>query len=190
MKYLLFGSLFFFLFIACSPSKTLLKGEKMEIPFWSLELMDTVKKNDFRLTFTTKKSCITGIYIVKQIDGTWKGSIINEFGLKILDFVSTPEKCELINVIPFLSKSYVRKVIASDIQYIMQIDNPAYKMGVQANRYWNRDTLVVNYKNTKELQRLSNGEIMYQNHQHTLTYSLTKIENTTNTSLAPKHTSP
>ena len=181
MRYLLSVSLCCLLFIACSTSKTLVTREKTDIPFWTSELRDTVKKNDFRVTFSAKKASITGIYIVKKVNGTWKGTIINEFGLKVLDFASTPQQCELLNVIIFLNKYYIRKVISSDIQYIMEIDDPAYKTGIQSDRYWNGDTLTVNHKKARELQRFPNGEMMYKNHKYGLTYSFKRIENTTNT---------
>jgi hypothetical protein len=145
------------------------------IPFWTPELMDSVKKNDFRMMLSTPKVNLTGICIVKQVNGDWRGSIMNEFGVKILDFVSTPEKCKLVHVISFLDKWYIKKVIASDIQFMMEIDNPAYRIGFQSYRSMAQDTLVVNYKKEKELQRYPNGEINYTNHKRSLTYFLNKI---------------
>jgi len=153
-------------------------GEASAIPFWTPELMDSVKRNDFRMLFSTPKATITGICIVKQMDGEWKGTIINEFGLKVCDFVSTPKRCTLMNVIPFLDKWHVKKVIASDIQFIMEIDNFAYNIGVQSNRTFIQDTLTVTYKKEKELQRFPDGEIKYKNHKRELTYSFKKIYET------------
>jgi hypothetical protein len=145
------------------------------IPFWTAEVRDTVERNDFRIVLSTSKFSITGIYVAKRLNGQWRGSIINEFGIKVCDVVSNAKKCELINVIPFLNKWYIRKVVASDIQFIMEIDNPNYKVGVVAERQWEQDILTVNYKKAKQLQRLPNGEIKYFNHKHGLTYSFIKI---------------
>ena len=176
MRYLLFGSLFCCLFTACSSSKKMVAEEKnAAIPFWTSNLMDSAKKNDFRMLFSTPQANITGIWIVKQVNGEWRGTIINEFGLKVLDFVSSSKKCKLVNVIKFLDKWYIKKVIASDIQFIMEIDNPNYIKGIQANREFVQDTLVVRYKKEKELQRLPDGEIKYYNRKRMLTYSLKKI---------------
>jgi hypothetical protein len=178
MKYLLFISLFFCVTAACSSSKEIASSEKAVIPFWTPELMDSIKRNDFRITFSTPKANITGIYIAKRMNEEWRGSIINEFGLKVLDFVSTPKKCRLVNVVTFLDKWYIKKEVASDIQFIMEVDNPRYNIGIQTSRYWRQDTLVVKYKTEKELQRFPDGEIKYINHKRGLTYLFKKIYET------------
>ena len=175
MRCLIFVSLFFGLLMACSSSKKMASGGAESLPFWTAELMDSVKKNDFRLTFTSPKASITGIYIVKRVDGEWKGTLINEFGLKVFDFACSPKKCTLMNVVPFLDKWYIKKVLASDIQFIMSVDNPCYDIGIQSNRQLVGDTLVVSYKKEKELRRLPDGGIQYKNHKRELTYSLKKI---------------
>ena len=178
MRSSIFVSLFLCLFAACSSSQKMTSGEASVVPFWTPELMDSVKKNDFRMLFSTPKASITAICIVKQVDGAWKGTIINEFGLKVLDFVSTPKRCNLVNVVPFLDKWYIKKVMASDIQFIMEIDNPTYGIGVQSNRYFIQDTMVVTYKKEKELRRFPDGAVQYKNYKRGLTYSLKKIYET------------
>jgi len=175
MRYLIFVSLVLGLLAACSSHKKMTISKADVIPFWTTELMDSVKKNDFRMTLSTPKATITGICIVKHVDGTWRGTIINEFGLKVLDFVSHPKECKLLNVIPFLDKWYIKKVMASDIRFMMDVDNPDYRFGVEANRYWDNDTLVVNYKKEKELRRFPDGEVQYKNQKRELVYLLRKI---------------
>lgn len=178
MRFLLFVSLFFCMFTSCATSKKLAVRENAVIPFWTAELIDTVKKNDFRILLSTPKTDITGIFIVKRVNGEWRGTMINEFGLKVLDFVSTAKNCKVVNAISFLNKWYIKKVVASDIQFMMEIDNPAYTLGVQSNRNLAQETLVVRHKNEKELQRFSDGTIKYTNHKRKLTYSLKKIYET------------
>jgi hypothetical protein len=195
MRYLLLSSLFFFLFAACTSSKKLVTRKKTTTPiatfeyvdsnnhqiisvrqhFWTDELLDKTKKNDFRISISTPKANITGIFIVKQIDGKWRGSIINEFGIKVLDFESSAEKCKLMNVISFIDKGYIKKVIASDIQFIMEIDNPNYSLHTKTKKYWSKDIWIVNYKNMKELRRISNDLVEYENVLRKLKYSLVKI---------------
>jgi len=175
MRYLIFGSLFLCLFTTCSSSKKMTSSAASAVPFWTSELMDSAQRNDFRMLIATPKVEITAICIVKQTDETHKGTIINEFGLKVLDFVSTPKTCQLVNVVPFLDKWHIKKVLAADIQFMMEIDNPVYNIGNQSNRVFIQDTLVVTYKKEKELQRFPNGEIQYKNHKRGLTYSLKKI---------------
>jgi hypothetical protein len=179
MRYLLFVSILLCLLTACSSSKTIvLKGNVAPIPFWTLKLMDTVARNDFRLILSTPKFNITGIYIAKQINGKWTGAIMNEFGVIALNFVSAPNESKVMNVISFLDKWYIKKVMASDIQFIMEIDNPVYPAGILSNRTINLDTLTVRYKKAKELQRFPDGEIKYKNLKYALTYSLRKIYET------------
>ena len=69
-------------------------------------------------------------------------------------------------------------MIASDIQFIMEIDNTDYKMGEQANKAWHRDTLSINFINKKELQRLPDNIVIYTNKKRAITYALTKINET------------
>ena len=178
MRYFIFLNFFLCLLTACSPAKEITAtGNATNTPFWTSD-RDSTKKNEFRMLFSTPKARITGICIVKQINGKWKGSIINEFGLKVLDFETSANKCILLNVIPFLDKWTIKKVLSSDIQYIMEIDNPDYAVGLQSKKYWVQDTLTATCKKEKELQRYPNGEIRYTNHKHSLTYSFTKIYET------------
>jgi hypothetical protein len=175
MKYSVLSSVIFLLFFSCSSTKLLVQKEQVQIPFWTSELRDNIAKNEYRITISTQKANITGILIAKQVDGKWKGTIINEFGIKVLDYESSSEKCKLFNVITFIDKWYIRKTIASDIQFIMEIDNPNYSLSVKAKKYWFEEYLIVNYNNIKELRRLSVNEIEYKNIKRELTYSLVKI---------------
>ena len=191
MRYLVLNSLLFFFFASCTSSKTLVPKNTFCVSelsdttqknnmrslrhFWIPALRDTTKKNDFRITISTPKANFTGIFIVKQMDDKWKGSIINEFGIKVCDFESNPKKCKLLNVITFLDKGYIKKEIASDIQFILEIDNPNYSLRSKATKCWFDDTFIVNYKNKKELRRLSNEAIEYENLKRKLTYSFVKI---------------
>jgi hypothetical protein len=175
MRYLLLSSFFFFLFASCSSSKILVTKDKTPIPFWTQELLDDTKKNDFQITISTPKAKITGIFIVKQINGNWKGSIINEFGIKVFDFESSAEKCKLKNVISFLDKWYIKKEIASDIQFILEIDNPKYSLGAKSTICFSKDSFIVNYNNKKELRRFPNNVVEYENMKRKLTYSFVRI---------------
>jgi hypothetical protein len=67
------------LFASCSSYRKTTSGKAPAIPFWTPELRDNVQKNNFRMTISTPKATITGVCIVKQVDGAWKGTIINEF---------------------------------------------------------------------------------------------------------------
>ncbi len=110
------------------------------------------------------------------MDGMWKGALINEFGLKMFDFTCTADKCQLINVVAMIDKWYIKKTIAGDVQFMLEIDNPAYKIGKKLNRYWNNDTLTVAYKKDKEFCRLPTNELIMNNKKRNITYSLKRME--------------
>jgi len=175
MRYLVLSSFLLLLFASCSSSKILINREKQSTPFWISEWIEETKKNDFRITITTPKANITGIFMVKKIDGKWKGSIINEFGIKVLDFESSAKECKLFNVLSFIDKWYIRETLASDIQFIMEVDSPNFASGTKATRYFSDDILTINYKNQKELRRFSNEKIELKNFKRGLTYTFTKI---------------
>jgi len=118
---------------------------------------------------------ISGIWIVKRFDNEWRGTIVNEFGLKMCDFICTTKKCKLINVTAVIDKWHIKRTIASDIQFILEIDNPAYKAGQKADRHLINDTLTISYKK-KILQRFVSGEMVMLNKKHNLTYTFKKIE--------------
>ena len=166
MRYLLFVNLL----IVCSfPATTVSENP---------ELMQDGKRNDFRIIITTPQAEITGICVVKNVNGEWRGTIMNEFGIKVFDFICTSKKCKLLNVISFIDKWYIKKVVASDIQFIMEIDNPDYKIGAKSDRYWVQDTLTVMYKKEKELKRFPSGEVVCKNNRRAIAYSLKKMNET------------
>jgi len=174
MRYLLFVSLAFVLLAGCSP-KIIPAISKSDLRFWLPDLRDSVQRNNYRITISTGKMNITGIWVVKQMDESWRGIMMNEFGLKMFDFICTPKTCELKNVTVFANKWYIKKTIAGDVQFILEIDHPNYKKGRTAHRNWNNDTLTITGK-SKTLQRFANGEMVMHNKKRGLTYSFRKME--------------
>jgi hypothetical protein len=63
---------------------------------------------------------ITGVLIVKYMHGEWRGSLINEFGVKAFDFVATERKCRLLHAVPFLDKWYIRRTLESDFTFLFR----------------------------------------------------------------------
>ena len=175
MRFLRFISycLFLGLLTSCSPKIATVSNIDMQ-HFWTPQLRDDTQKNDYRITISTDKFNIGGIWVVRQIDNSWRGIIMNEFGLKMFDFICTAKKCELKNVFAAANKWYIRKTIAEDIQFILEIDNPAFKKGRIAKRILDSDALTITHKN-KILQRFPNGEMVMKNEKRNLTYSFRKI---------------
>ena len=174
MRFLLFVSLFLGLLTGCS-SKIAPANVKTDLYFWTQELRDNTQKNDYRITISTDKFNISGIWLVRLIDNSWRGTMMNEFGLKMFDFICTSNKCELKNVAALADRWHIRKTIADDVQFILEIDNPAYKKGRTAQRSLNGDTLTITGKN-KLLQRFPNGEMVMINKKRNLTYTFRPLD--------------
>ena len=176
MRFLLFISLAFGLLAGCSPKVVPASNSKSDLYFWLPQLRDSTQKNSYHVALSKDKATISGIWIVKRIDQSWRGTMVNEFGLKMFDFTCTANACELKNAVAMMNKWYIKKTIAGDVQFILEVDNPIYKTGQAARRSWSNDTLTIAYKNEKILQRLASGEMVMYNKKRNLTYSFKKMD--------------
>ena len=67
-----------------------------------------------------KKAAITGLCIIDTVEQQPRGAILNEFGIKMVDFVCMPNgKVKLYNLVPMLNKWYIRRVLRHDLQQIV-----------------------------------------------------------------------
>jgi hypothetical protein len=80
--------------------------------------LDRGKTSRYQLLIKTGTAETGGILILKYADGEWRGSLVNEFGVKAFDLVAPKGKCRLKNVVPFLDKWYIRRTIASDFAFL------------------------------------------------------------------------
>ena len=175
MRFLLFVNLVFYLLVGCFPDTVLAKSHQPDPHFWLPQLRDSVQKNSYRIVLSTDKVSISGIWIVKYVDESWRGTLINEFGMKMFDFICTPRGCELKNVVVMVNKWYIKKTIAEDVLFMLEVDHPNCKMGRAASRSQSSDTLTVTYKKKKMLQRFASGEMVMYNKKRNLTYSFKKM---------------
>lgn len=77
------------------------------------------ERKDYAISIQFKALSFTGVCIMKQCDGLLTGAIVNEFGIKAMDFTVTGgKKVKLLNVIPMLDKWYIRKIVKADFKYI------------------------------------------------------------------------
>lgn len=78
-----------------------------------------------RYTFQIERSnsVVSGILITTENNEEIRGSMINEFGVSALDFIYTKkkEKIKIFNVINFLNKWYIKRVLKNDIKYCLHI---------------------------------------------------------------------
>ena len=82
-----------------------------------------------------EKGGITGVCLLRKEEQTVSGTIMNEFGIKVFDFVyyRQRDKLRLFNVIEMLDKWYIRRVVRRDLKQVLP-DLPP----VSEYRYENR----------------------------------------------------
>ena len=110
--------------------------------------------NRFRVLITTNQAELTGIMIIKHMEGEWRGSLINEFGMKAFDFTVNNNKCRIKNAVSFMDKWHIRKTIESDLALLF---NNRQKKG--------------------KLLEMSENEIILTNEKRGIKYNFYSIEN-------------
>ena len=82
-----------------------------------------------------EKGGITGVCLLRKEEQTVSGTIMNEFGIKVFDFVyyRQRDKLRLFNVIKMLDKWYIRRVVRRDLKQVLPHLPP-----VSEYRYENR----------------------------------------------------
>ena len=96
-------------------------------------LLDSIGcKTRYATTIELSKGYLSGITIMVREADVYHGVLFNEFGITALEFTYQPQtkKVELIEVIAMLDKWYIRRVLKSDLQHVMENllkGNPTYK---------------------------------------------------------------
>ena len=88
--------------------------------------------------------------------GEWRGSLINEFGIKAFDFISPQGKCKLQNTISFLDKWYIRKIVEADFVFLL----------------WDAGKQIKG----KSLEQFSDGKFILKNEKRNIEYSFNYFE--------------
>ena len=89
-------------------------------------------KTRYATTIELSKGYLSGITIMVREAEAYHGVLFNEFGITALEFTYQPQtkKVELIEVMAMLDKWYIRRVLKSDLQHVMENllkGNPTYK---------------------------------------------------------------
>lgn len=87
-------------------------------------LFDSEGSAHYRFSIQTKKAELSGMYILRITNEQVTGSVFNEFGIKAFDITFSWEnsKVKLMNVIGFLNKWYIRKVVKKDMRFLFIAD--------------------------------------------------------------------
>lgn len=96
---------------------------------------------------------VSGLCLMRTLNDTIRGSLINEFGVKVLDFQydSNKKKIKLYNVVKMLDKWYIRKVIRKDIKFLLRVlsDDCGTIEGSREFKAANSDGFIVTNKRYK-----------------------------------------
>jgi hypothetical protein len=131
-------------------------------PLHPTALFDTTHVSKYKVWIKTPKNETSGIMAWKYIDEEWRGSLINELGVKAFDFISPQGKCHLQNLISFLDKWYIRRTIESDFAFL----------------FWTTG------KNSavkgKKIHELPDGTLVLTNEKYHIEYSFQRLNNEVN----------
>lgn len=87
----------------------------------TVETRNETSRMSFRIEM--QKGYVSGILITADSGTDINGAMINEFGISALDFTYSRKsgKVKLLNVVSFLNKWYIKRVLRADIGYCLHI---------------------------------------------------------------------
>mgnify|MGYP007022088439 CR=1 FL=1 len=119
-----------------------------------------VSSKDYNLFMQIRGREITALCVMEvKADSTIVGTVVNEFGVKAFDFSFANGKAKVFNMIAFLDKWYIRKVLRGDFSFIL------------SNIGSGRDAV----KKKRRLTVLSNGDICVSNDRYNIHYTFTPM---------------
>lgn len=118
----------------------------------------------FRSEITFRGNELTGLCVLRETETACTGALVNEFGVKALDFVfdKRSEKVKLHNVIFFLDKWYIRRVVRADLAVMLRALSADDAAGKPAGK--------------RELLLTPQGEVRLTNLKYHISYHLTPLE--------------
>ena len=178
MKYFLVSSLIL-LFTGCAATSGINRTGGYALSadnrLWTDELRDTENINRYQVSIQVRGNNITGMCMLRKSDEGWRGTLINEFGVKAFDFIVTPKKSELLNTIAMMNKWYIRRTIADDLHFLFEIDNPSASFQTKTTRIEQAGALTVSIKKKKSVTRSPDNSITLNNLKRKIVYALNKI---------------
>lgn len=81
--------------------------------------VNTLQPTRYTFEMAMSKGRLSGILITKESDNNIMGSMVNEFGISAFSFTydKAKDKIKLENVIGFLDRWYIKKLLSNDIKY-------------------------------------------------------------------------
>ena len=73
---------------------------------------------------------LSGIVLLKSLDGQIRGSVINEFGVKAFDLTAGSRRTRLLHTAGPLDKWYIRRTVGRDLHFwLLHREQPAVSEG-------------------------------------------------------------
>lgn len=89
-------------------------------PCVAQETGDSVVSREYNLLMQVKGQELTSICMMNvSPDGSIVGTVVSEMGMKAFDFTYDHGKAKVLNVVVFLNKWYIRRVLRKDLAYIL-----------------------------------------------------------------------
>jgi len=177
MKYFLVSSLIL-LCTGCATTSVVNRNTSLSpvnSRLWTNELRDNENINRYQVSIQVKDNHITGLCMLKKSDEGWRGTLINEFGIKAFDFIITPKKCKLLNTIAMMNKWYIRNTIAGDLHFLFEIDNPDISFQSKTTRFEQDGILLIDMQQKKSIIRTPDNSLILTNLKRKIVYTLNVI---------------
>ena len=129
-----------------------------------LQVPDTGRL-ELRTSINVHDNQLSGITIIKQVDGCVKGIMMNEFGIKVLAFELSRNrnKIKLTDVVALMNHWWIKRIVKSDIKYLFNVTTD--QIGIEKNR---RKVIT------------ANGVITLENSRHDITYTFGPMDESQN----------
>ena len=130
------------LLTGCAATRSVQQREASAAQVWTPAMRSAEAKNTYRVRLRAAGNDLTGICVVKRVGDEWRGSLVNEFGSKAFDFVTTARRGMLLHVFPMMDRWYIRRTIAADLHFLFEVDNAEAAFARRVERSERGDTIV------------------------------------------------
>ena len=144
-----------------------------ELKVWSDVNFSAEGVNRYRVNISFGEGGISGIMMVSLNGSTYKGTVVNEFGIRGFNFICSASETKLTDVMTFIDKWYIRRTIAADLQMLFCADLPDYTpSGGLTRRETGGELTVEAGKGERRVVRQAGGNVTMENMKRNITYSL------------------
>ena len=130
------------LLTGCAATRNVQQREASTVRVWTPAMRSAEAKNTYRVRLRAAGRDLTGICVTKRVGDEWRGSLVNEFGSKAFDFVTTARRGTLLNVFPMMDRWYIRRTVAADLHFLFEVDNAEATFARRVERSERGDTIV------------------------------------------------